>query len=103
MHSKLAPILLAVYGLVLGFFLGMSYMGIMPFKWPINVIVGYLLGGAMGLVVAFGLFKPWKLKTLPKVMVAIGLLVFVAAISVQMTLLTLQVGNLTIRLDGNFN
>ena len=99
MRSKLLKLLLGAYGLALGYFQGLLYMAVIPFKWPADVITGYLLGGSIGLFVAFTFIKRWDLHPITKTIAAVVLLIFVAAVCLCFQSLIAQVTRLEMILE----
>jgi|GEM_PF-4779613 len=61
-YINLKNIILSIYALVQGFFLGMLFGIMIPFSWPFDVITGYALGLLAGGFIAFGLFGKWQTR-----------------------------------------
>jgi hypothetical protein len=85
------PITLALYGAILGYFLGKTLYALSaPLPWPHDTVIGYALGVFAGLFISFKLLAPWRTQRSTKAITALILLGFVAAIGIELAGLGLQ-------------
>lgn len=90
-HINFKNALFALYALSFGFFSGILLMGVIPLQWPYNVIGGYATGLLVGIFVSFELFRKWQRPAFTKIIAAMILLLMIAAVSGQLSLMSLQI------------
>lgn len=82
---------LNVYAVLLGYFFGDILKWFIPFvKWPIDLVIAYILGAVISALAAYYIFNKWRASLVVRSGVAIILFILIIVASIVINLEMLQ-------------